>query len=316
MAHRATKNTEIVLGVDGGGTKTVAWLAAKDHPADILGRGAAGPGNPRAFGFEQAQANIDTAIAGAFAAADFPRTTVAAACLALAGVGRAADRERMALWASERRIAESIRVTTDAEPILAAGSPENCGIALVCGTGSLAWGRNKDGSVARAGGWGYLLGDEGGAYWISISGLRAALRSHDGRDRTTALLPAFIQHRQLAEPRDLVDWIHDAATTPSQIAALAATVFELAATDEVAAGILAEGASSLAHMIAKVAHQLEFSRESYPLALAGSVLLNQPTYRELLLTHLADCGLPAATTRLVAEPVQGALLLAHKLCVD
>ena len=318
MPYRATPNTEIVLGIDGGGTKTVAWLACRSplpsaNADEILGRGAAGPGNPRAIGFEQAQANIDAAIDAAFAAAGLPRASVAAACLALAGVGRAPDREHMALWASQRRLAESIRITTDAEPILAAASPENYGIALICGTGSLAWGRNKAGTVTRAGGWGYLLGDEGGAYWLSISGLRAALRSHDGRERTTPLLPVFLERLQLAEPRDLVDWIHDAAVTPSEVAALAPTVFELATTDEVAAQIIAKGALSLAHMIAAVAQRLEFSRDSYPLALAGSVLLNQPAYRDQFLSHLADRGLSPATTTLVEEPVRGALILARTL---
>jgi len=309
-----TNPSQLVLGVDGGGTKTVAWLAAiEDHEA-VLGRGVAGAGNPRAIGFAQAQANIDAAINGAFAAAQIPRSTVAAACLALAGVGRPAEQETMTAWAHERHIAQTIRISTDAEPILAAASPENYGVALICGTGSLAWGRNTAGAVARAGGWGYLLGDEGGAYWLSITGLRAALRAHDERDRATALLPSFLEWLNLAEPRDLVDWVYDPAMTPSRIASLASTVFELAATDEVAAQIIDAGAMSLADAIATVAHRLGFSCDSYPLALAGSVLLNQPSYQDQVLSYLAKRDFRPATITLVEEPVRGAINLARMLC--
>lgn len=309
-------NPDLILGVDGGGTKTVAWLAAKDQADELLGRGTAGPSNPRAVGFVAAQATIDAAINAAFTAADLPRLTVAAACLALAGAGRPVEQERIATWASDARIAEKVRVTTDAEPILAAASPENYGVALICGTGSLGWGRNTAGAVARAGGWGYLLGDEGGAYWLSISGLRAALRAHDGRDRKTALLPAFLQQLHLAEPRELVDWVYDPANTPARIASLARTVFELAATDAVAAEIIAAGAMSLAQTIATVAHQLKFSRDSYPLALAGSVLLNQPTYRDQVVSYLGNHGSCPATIATVEEPVRGAIAIARKMCLD
>ena len=160
--------------------------------AQILGRGIAGPGNPRAAGFDVAQANIDAAIDAAFAAADLPRTTVAAACFGLAGAGRPDEQQRIAAWARQQRIAERIRVCGDAEPILAAASPENSGIVLIAGTGSLAWGRNQAGETARCGGWGYLLGDEGSGYAIALAGLHAAMRAADGRGPQTDLLAAFM----------------------------------------------------------------------------------------------------------------------------
>src|SRR5262245_59230190 len=139
----------LILGVDGGGTKTVAWLAPLDDAQNsiILGRGQAGPGNPRAAGFDVAQANITAAIEAAFADAKLPVTTAAAACFGLAGAGRESEQTRIANWAMQRGIATRVRVVGDAEPILAAASPDNCGIALICGTGSLAWGRNRAGEV-------------------------------------------------------------------------------------------------------------------------------------------------------------------------
>jgi N-acetylglucosamine kinase-like BadF-type ATPase len=130
-----------IIGVDGGGTKTVAWIAPLDDDMNsvVLGRGQSGPGNPRAVGFEVAQANIAAAIEAAFADAKLPSQTAATACFGLAGAGRAIEQQRIVAWGQQRGIARSVAVTGDAEPILAAASPDNCGIALICGTGSLAW---------------------------------------------------------------------------------------------------------------------------------------------------------------------------------
>ena len=113
---------DLVIGVDGGGTKTVAWLAPLEDGGDVLGRGQAGPGNPRAVGFETALANIDAAIDAAFAAAGLPRQTVTSACFGLAGAGRSSEQEHILAWAEQRGIAQRVRVTGDAEPILAAAS--------------------------------------------------------------------------------------------------------------------------------------------------------------------------------------------------
>ena len=149
-----TVTTDIIIGVDGGGTKTIAWLAplGDDTNTIVLGRGQAGPGNPRAAGFDAAQANIAAAIEAAFADAKLPRIAAAAACFGLAGAGREIEQGRIASWAGQQSIAHTVRVTGDAEPILAAASPDNVGIVLICVTGSLAWGRNRAGEIARAAG--------------------------------------------------------------------------------------------------------------------------------------------------------------------
>src|SRR5689334_7188097 len=153
---------DLVIGVDGGGTKTSAWLARLSPSCHgPLGRGQAGPGNPRAVGFETAPRNIGLAIDEAFAAAGIPPVTLARACLALAGADRPAERAQLEAWGSQRHLAEQLIVTNDAEPILAAGAENGWGVALICGTGSFAFARNAAGQTARCGGWGYLLGDEG-----------------------------------------------------------------------------------------------------------------------------------------------------------
>src|SRR5436190_14857564 len=126
-----TQVPEIIIGVDGGGTKTIAWLAPLDDDTNtiVLGRGQAGPGNPRAAGFDVAQANIAAAIEVAFADGKLPRAAAAAACFGLAGAGREIEQQRIASWAEQQSIAHTVRVTGDAEPILASASSDNVGIA-------------------------------------------------------------------------------------------------------------------------------------------------------------------------------------------
>src|SRR5439155_21475116 len=218
-----TSASDVIVGVDGGGTKTVAWLAPMNDPSNavVLGRGQAGPGNPRAAGFEVALANIGAAIDAAFTDAKLPRTVAVAACFGLAGAGREIEQQRIVALATEQKIARAIRVTGDAEPILAAASSDNSGVALICGTGSMAWGRNAAGKTARCGGWGFLIGDEGSAYWIARAGLTAAVRGADGRGEMTALLPRFQKELQAAAPQDLVDRVYSPQMTRERIASLA-----------------------------------------------------------------------------------------------
>jgi len=306
-----------VLGIDGGGTKTVAWLAPRTE-GEILGRGHAGPGNPRAAGFDLALANIDAAIAAAFADANLPRTEAAAACFGLAGAGWATEQQQIAAWASSRGIARRVQVTGDAEPILAAASPDNVGVVLICGTGSLAWGRNAAGETARCGGWGYLLGDEGSGYAIALAGLRAAVRAADGRGPRTDLLPAFLRQLNAGSPDELVARVYGSEMTRERLAGLASVVFDYRSTDAAAGQIIAAAARDLAELVATVVRQLELPPTAYTLALAGGVLLHQLNYQEQVFCELV-LRFDNVWTRPdrwidVKEPVRGAVALARSLC--
>jgi N-acetylglucosamine kinase-like BadF-type ATPase len=305
--------TDIIIGVDGGGTKTIAWLAPLDDDTNtiVLGRGQAGPGNPRAAGFDAAQANIAAAIEAAFADAKLPPTAAAVACFGLAGAGRDVEQQRIASWAEKQGIARHVRVVGDAEPILAAASPDNVGIALICGTGSLAWGRNRAGEIARAGGWGYLFGDEGSGYAIARAGLTAAVRAADGRGQPTAILNRFQEELGAATPQDLVECIYASEMTRERLASLAPIVFDATHNDAVAQSIIAGAADELAQMVGVLCRRLALSNRDFSLALAGSVILHQSTLRTLLFQRLDRHGFMPVSTSLVDEPVRGALALAR-----
>lgn len=306
----------LVIGVDGGASKTVAWLAPLARDAAPIGRGTAGPGNPRSVGSAEAEAHIDQAIDAAFADAGLPRRAVAVAGFSLAGVGRADEREGVAAWATRAAIAHQVVVTDDAESVLVAGAPEGWGIALICGTGTLAIGRNEAGDVERAGGWGYLLGDEGSAYAIALAGLRAALRAADGRGPVTSLMTAFLAHFDVAKPADLVGQIYRAEMTRDRLAALATVVFAEAPDDWTAAGIVDAACADLVRLVTTIATRLALARETYPLALAGSVLSQQPLLQQLLVDNLRAGGLGPKVVRVVADPAAGAVAIARRAALD
>jgi N-acetylglucosamine kinase-like BadF-type ATPase len=304
---------DLVFGIDGGGTKTAAWLAPleDDGTGRILGRGQTGPGNPRAAGFETALNNIDAAIEAAFADAKLPRQAAVAACFALAGAGRPSEQQQITAWAQTRGIAQKIQVCGDAEAVLAAASPDNVGIALICGTGSLAWGRNQSGQTARCGGWGYLLGDEGSAYAIALAGLRAAVRAADSRGPLTALLARFQNELGAASPQDLIDRVYSPTLTRERLAGLAHIVFDAAERDTTAHEIMSTGAAQLAEMIVVLCRNLQLAAKSYPLALAGGVVVNEAYLRELLIGFLDYHQVPPASIVTVTDPVRGAIALAR-----
>jgi N-acetylmuramic acid 6-phosphate etherase len=301
----------LVLGIDGGGTRTVAILAAPEPGGGwrLLGRGEAGPSNQQAIGPAAALAALDAATAAAFAAAGKVRQPVKAACLGLAGSGRPGDQEIIRDWAARVALAPAVDVIEDAALLLAAGTPDGWGVAVVAGTGSMAFARGPEGSTARSGGWGYLMGDEGSGYAVAAAGLKAVARAADGRGPATALTERLLAAHGLKRPEELVSVVYRGCDRAA-VAALAPLVLETAtAGDPTADEIVRAAAGELAAAAAAAARSLGLT-SSLPVALAGGLLLSSAGYRERFLTALAGHGFIAAPVAVVAEPAEGAVRLA------
>lgn len=305
--------SELLLGIDGGGSHTRAWLAHRGatSPDDVIGKGIAGGSNPRIIGTSMAVKNIDAAIDSAFESANQTRQSVSAACLALAGAGRETERAEIQAWANAIGLADRLLITDDALPILYAADPSGVGVALISGTGSLALGRNPAGTIARCGGWGPTFGDEGSGYAIACDALRAAARSADGRGPQTELLPRLLQHFGIAKPPELIPAIYNDQIGRAEIARLSTIVFDIAADgDRVACRILSNAADGLSQAIVAITAELELEANDFLLALTGGVLLNCPGLRELLNDQLRMRSTQPKRTVLVSDPVAGAVVLA------
>ena len=305
--------SSLVLGVDGGGSRTVAWVAARGDCAGptVLGRGTAEASNPQSVGLDRAVENLDRAVAAALADAHVAPGPLAAAVLALAGSDRERNQEAVKRWAEKRQLARSVRIVHDAVPVLAAGSPEGWGIALVAGTGSFAFGQSREGRSCRAGGWGFLFGDEGSGYAIAVAGLRAAAQAADGRGPATRLLGAFLEHLQLPSPEALIPIVYRIAGDRAAVAALAEVVLKTAGqNDATARELLDQAARDLAQLVAAVARRLGLAGAACPLAFSGGVLVNSTRLQICLASYLAELGLRPDPVVHVAAPVAGAVKLA------
>ncbi|MBN1589615.1 MAG: N-acetylglucosamine kinase, partial [Pirellulales bacterium] len=231
------QSSDLVLGIDGGGTKTSAWLARRGTSEEptVVGRGAAGATNPQTVGFDVAIENLNRAVDAAFDDAQHEQATVVAAVLALAGSDREENRRIFRRWADERHLAHRFRIVNDALPLLATASPECWGVALIAGTGSFCFAQDRDGQSTRVGGWGYLFGDEGSGYAVALAGLRAVAQAADGRGTDTKLVRAFLKRLNIDTPEGLILSVYPMAADRATIASLADVVTRAAADhDEVA----------------------------------------------------------------------------------
>jgi N-acetylglucosamine kinase-like BadF-type ATPase len=307
-------NPPIILGVDGGGTKTEAWLAQVEATGDpvILGRGKAGSSNPRAVGMETALLNLGAAIEAAWADSKLLPSAVDGAVLAMSGAGHVAVQEQIAAWANGRGLAKRLWFKHDAEPVLAEGTPEGWGVALIVGTGSAAIGCDRQGERKIVGGWGYHYGDEGSAYWIGRRALESIARAADGRGPATQLTAAILNRLQVDEPRAALGALEKTGNVRGAIASLADVVEATARSgDASASAIVEEAAEELATMIATLAKQLSFDQE-FPLALAGGVICGSELLRDRLRAALASRSLGPSPVKLVPNPVAGCLRIAKQ----
>jgi N-acetylmuramic acid 6-phosphate etherase len=306
-----------ILGVDGGGTQTTALLA-RLQPAgngwEIVGRGSAGSSNLRAVGVSAALAALDLALREALAAAGVSGMTVRAACFGLAGAGRSAEQRLVRDWAEQRLGTSAVEVVEDAVLPLAAGTPEGWGLAVIAGTGSMAFAQNAAGQTARSGGWGWLLGDEGSGYALVQAALRAVLRAADGRAPATLLTERLLAACGLTQPEELVEYVYHRADRAT-LAALAPVVLECASRDAVADRLVQEGAAELAAVAATAAARVALPA-AVPLALAGGLFLGSRLYRDRFLHALAERGYQAHPLTRVAEPALGALRRAYRLAAS
>jgi N-acetylglucosamine kinase-like BadF-type ATPase len=295
-----------VIGIDAGGTKTVCQLA--DADARIIAEARGGGANLQAVGELEVEKVLyrvmEEAIGGRAIVPD-------AICLGIAGVDRPGD--AAVVRAIMRRIGYQARVlvVNDALVALEAGAPRQPGVVIISGTGSIAYGRNSRHEAARAGGRGYVLGDEGSGYWIGRAALRAVLREADQRGQRTLLTPLLLKHFDIANAQGLLHEVYYSNLVPSAIGALSQCVeAAFREGDAAAIGILRAAADELEASGLTVARRLGMIGEAFPFVLSGGIFRAVPWLREELQRRLPVAS-PGSEARLLGrEPACGAVALA------
>ena len=242
------------LGVDGGQSSTTALIG--DHEGRVLGMGRGGPCNH--VGAAEGRAKFIRAIEESLGAAcaqaglDRAKARFHAACLGFSG--GPVDKEAIL---REILPVEQMLVTHDALIALSGATAGEPGIVVIAGTGSMAFGRNAKGEAARAGGWGYIFGDEGGAFDLVRQALRAALRMEEGWGPPTMLRDMLLEQTGATDVNDLLHRFYTAEFPRPRIAGFSKLLDEAAARgDEVARELLQRAAEDLGSLVAAVQQQL------------------------------------------------------------
>ena len=226
------------MGIDGGATKTLAAVLDLEAHAVHLAEG--GPSNEDAVG---ARAAVDALLEVADRAlerAGIEEQQLASAVLAVAGT----DTDAIARQVQAARSDDWI-VVNDVVGAWAAATGAQPGIGAISGTGSNVFGVGPQRQSWRVGGWGHLLGDEGGGYWLGTHSIRAALRDRDGSGPETALSEAAVEFFGVASVEALAALVYSKPLTKGEIAAFATEACRMAERgDAVARELYERGAAS------------------------------------------------------------------------
>lgn len=309
---------QLLLGVDGGGSKTAAVIASLDSNGNIhvLGRGRSGPSTLNRQGIDQVLANLDQAIDQALLESGIQGRKVDCAVLALAGSGHSELTNLVSDWAASRQLCKQLNIMHDAAPVLASGpqkGPGNAvGVALIVGTGSVAIGVNEAGESVTIGGWSHWIGDKGSGYYLGRMALSAIAEAEDGIGPETLLTGLVLDHLQVTIPRNMLQKLSASDNIRSEVAALAPIVLEaVKLQDVVAIEIVNKAVSEVTNLVTAVVRQLKF-KGTYPLMLAGGVVCRSQVFQGKLIRQLNQLQPVPKPVCVVDEPVNGCLQIAKQ----
>ncbi len=301
------------LGVDGGATDTTIAVCTDEGIILAVGRG--GPSNHilAPGGRDRARSAVGDALRNALSAAGLGRVEFRAAQFGMTAITADSEPARaLADVIAEIVPAETVRIDHDAVVALAGALACRPGVVVIAGTGSVALGEDPAGRRGRAGGWGYIFGDEGSGFALGLGGMRAALRAGDGTGPRTVLTEriALASGHRLGE---IPMAFYEGRLERHQIADLAQVVTAAATDgDAVSRNLVDDAAGALAALAAAVITQLRWPDGAVPVATIGGVFtagpaILRPMGRALLSRAPAAVLLPPRF-----PPVVGALLLAMR----
>ncbi|MDA5109199.1 N-acetylglucosamine kinase [Brevibacillus thermoruber] len=291
-----------LLAVDGGGTKCLAVLT--DRSKRTLGAGRAGSCNYQGIGREAAARELAAAISQALAEAagrlpaavpddsgSGPAWEVECAVFGLAGLDT--EHDRQVITGMVRDVLELLRirvrhliVENDGFAALLGATNGEPGILVIAGTGSIAFGVNRAGETARAGGWGHRVGDEGSGYWIGKQAIMAVLKAADGRGEPTLLESLLLPHLGLDRVDQLFNWTYGPDYSVEKVGELSPFVSQAAdSQDRVAASILEAAGEELFLAARAVIERLRMKEQPFKMILQGGVLQNDERVRRIVIEH-------------------------------
>ena len=294
------------LGIDGGGTKTRCVLG---NDKETLTTAIAGGSNIIRLGEAQARESLHASIREACMSAKVKPDQIQNICVGAAGAARPEIVAKIRAILAEITPAPA-EIVGDMVIALDAAFGEGPGVIAIAGTGSIIYGRDVDGRTARAGGWGFAISDEGSGHWIGKHAVSAILHACDA-GHEAAIGPLVLQAWNIHNLGELVEMAN--STPPPDFPRLFPVVLKAAAgRDSLARAILADAASQLAGLSAKVITRLMPTPPYAPVAMTGSVFRQSTEIRQVFYNCL-HARFPGIVVRKeLAEPVDGALSRARR----
>ncbi len=305
------------LGIDGGGSKTTCVVGDE---SSVLATVTAGASNITRVGEAGAREALQQAIREACLAAGINPQQVLRACIGAAGAGRPEIASSVRKMVAEI-IPGEIEVVGDMEIALTAAFGKGPGVIVIAGTGSIVFGRDAQGKVARAGGWGFAISDEGSAHWIGLAAVRAVLRAADEvgesqakRDPTWPAERLFSELKTARSLTSLPQLARAANANPDFAALFPAVLAAAEAGDALARRVTADASRELAQLAGIVLRRLFSARHSsaVPMAMAGGVFRHAAMIRELFYNEVRAANPDVVLNPEVVDPVHGALQMARR----
>jgi glucosamine kinase len=310
------------LGIDGGGSKTTCVVGDQ---SSVLATVTAGGSNITRVGEAGAREALHQAIRDACLGAKINPQQVLRACVGAAGAGRPEIAGTVREIVAEI-VAGEVEVVGDMEIALAAAFGKRPGVIVIAGTGSIVFGRDAEGKVVRAGGWGFAISDEGSAHWIGLRAVRAVLRAADEvgddlaeRDSTWPAARLFSELKTAWSVTSLPQLARTANANPDFAVLFPAVLAAAEAGDSVARQIIADASRELAQLAGIVLRRLFSARllpaqhaSAVPMAMAGGVFRHAAMIRELFYNEVRSANPDVVLNPEVVDPVHGALQMARK----
>ncbi len=292
------------LGIDGGGTKTTAIIC--DEKAQLVSRFVGESINYNSVGMETARKNLKATVDGVLGSDDIKLN---AAFIGMSAISERADDE------FTKKLCDGIidcpKITMDSDVYIGLEAMKRDGAAamVISGTGSMAVGRLDNGEIIHTGGWGYILGDEGSGYAMSINALKAAICSYEGSAEKTSLTEAVLDYYKIDDINKLIDIFYDPPMPRSEIAKLAPVLFECAENDSVADAIVKNHAQLLANTVSALLSKMP---SGTPLGLWGGIFLNCEKFRNYFSEKVNESFPSTKINVLEYAPEYGAVFAAIK----
>lgn len=303
----------IFLGIDGGGSKTSCVIGDDNS---VLGSGTSGGSNVIRVGERRARESLGSAIRQACAAANISTSRIERTCVGIAG-GALPEIAGVVRRLLSELVGGEIEVMGDMVTAMQSAFGSGPGVIVIAGTGSIAYGRNPKGEIARAGGWGFAISDEGSGHWIGRSAVAVCMRAYDEAraDGSRVLLESIMKSWDVTTREQMVVAANKApsvSTAPDFAALLPAVLSAADAGDVTARAVLDQAGVELAALAKIVIGRIFGDVGAVPVAVAGGVFVNCEVIRQVFYDRLRAKHPQVVVNKTPVHPAMGALDLARR----